>query len=330
VYLSGADRFTREVYCWNTTTGALVWKQSIPLAADAPPWPPRVTDTVGLAASTMAANGTAVFATFANGDLTALSHDGKILWSRRGGELRLNYGYASSPAVTDSAVIVQVDQEAKGTLAALRASDGAVLWETPREVSSSWASPTLAQEGGRLMIVAQGTPILAAYDAAKGKELWQTPGMMGENAPSPACASGRVFASNQLLSMSAVDAKTGKVLWETYDGFPDVASPVASADLVLMAASYGVVTCLDAAGGTRLWSEEIATTFYASPLVAAGRFYLLDRSGVMRIFAAARTKKLIGSPAIGEPTEATPAFHDGAIYIRGSAHLFRIGGSGGK
>ena len=329
VYLSGADQSSREVYCWNTATGVLAWKQSIPLAPGAPAWPPRVDKTAGYAASTMAANGKAVFAMFANGDLTALSHDGRILWARAGGELRMNYGYAASPAVTGDAVIAQIDQEEKGTLLALRAEDGSVLWETPRTVSSSWASPTVVQEGGRWMVLAQGTPILAAYDAQKGKAIWQTPGMMGENAPSPAAAAGRVFAANQLLSMSAVDAKTGKVLWETYDGFPDVASPLATGDVVLMAASYGLVTCLDAASGNVLWKEELGTGFYASPLVAAGRFYLVDRSGVMRIFAAERTKKLVGSPALGEPVDATPAFHDGAIYIRGSAHLFRIGGGAG-
>jgi outer membrane protein assembly factor BamB len=313
VYLSGANEYSREVYCWNAATGALVWKQSIPLAPGAPAWPPKVEKTVGYAASTMAANASGVVVMFANGDLTAISHDGKILWSRHCGEPKLNYGYASSPAVASDAVIVQFDAEEGGTLLALRAADGAVLWETKREVQSSWASPAIVSNAGRWIILAQGRPFLAAYDAQKGTALWLTPGMMGENAPSPAYAGGRVIAGNQLLALSAVDAASGKVLWETFDDFPDVASPLAFGDMVLMAASYGVVTCLDAASGKVLWKEVFDDGFYASPVAAVGRFYLLDRSGVMRIMAAKRTEEMIRwerSRKCGSPVRCTvpPAY----------------------
>jgi outer membrane protein assembly factor BamB len=142
-------------------------------------------------------------------------------------------------------------------------------------------------------------------------------------------AGGRVFAGNQLLSLTAVDARSGKKLWETYDDLPDVASPLAAGELVVAAASYGVVTCLEAATGTVLWRQEFETGFYASPVLAGGRLYLLDRSGVMRILQASRQASLLASPAIGEPADATPAFQDGRIFIRGLRHLFCIGASGG-
>ncbi len=332
VYLSGADRSTREVWCWDAVTGALLWKQTIPPAAGAGAWPPKVDEKqVGFAASTVAANAAGVFVVYANGELTALSHDGSILWSRRFGEPALNYGYASSPAVTSDAVIVQWDAaEEGGKLLALRASDGAVLWETARKAAPSWASPVMAQDKGRWIIVAQGNPFVAAYDARKGTELWSAPGQMGENAPSPACAEGRVLVSNQLLALSAVDVSSGKVLWEAYEDFPDVASPLAFADMVLMAASYGVISCLDASRGDLLWKAEFPTGFYASPVFAGGRLYLLDRDGVMRVFAAQRTKELVGSSPLGEPAEATPAFVGSSIFIRGTGHLFCIGGARGS
>jgi outer membrane protein assembly factor BamB len=174
-----------------------------------------------------------------------------------------------------------------------------------------------------------GNPFLTAYDPNNGRELWKLEGMMGENAPSPAYADGRVFAGNQLLSLTAVDARSGKKLWETYDDLPDVASPLAAGGLVVMAASFGVVTGLDAADGTVLWKQEFDTGFYASPILAGGRIYLLDRKGVMRILAAERTAHLIGSPALGEAAEATPAFRGGDIFIRGVKHLFCIRGAGG-
>jgi outer membrane protein assembly factor BamB len=138
-----------------------------------------------------------------------------------------------------------------------------------------------------------------------------------------------VFAADQLLSLIAVDVRTRAKRWEMYDDLPDVASPLAAGELVVAAASYGVVTCLEAATGTVLWRQEFETGFYASPVLAGGRLYLLDRSGVMRILAADRGPQLLGSPAIGEPADATPAFRAGIIFIRGNRHLFCIEASGG-
>ena len=50
----------------------------------------------------------------------------------------------------------------------------------------------------------------------------------------------------------------------------------------------------------------------------------MDRSGVMRIYAASKSMNLIGSPTLGEAVEATPAFRDGAIFVRGVRNLFCI------
>ncbi len=271
----------------------------------------------------MAVNGKQAFAIFASADLAALDFDGKLLWTRSVGTPVLNYGYASSLALLGDGVAVQLDQEDNGRLVAFRA-DGSVRWDAPRSVLGSWASPVRIEVGGRPFVVVHGTPALTAYDADNGKQVWRLSGMMGENAPSPAFADGKLFVATQLLSLLAVDARSGKKLWEVYDDLPDVASPLASGGMLLMAASFGVVTCLDAKDGTALWRREFRTGFYASPILAGGRFYVTDRKGVTRIFAAERTEKLIGSPAIGEAVEATPAFQAGQIFIRTQSRLFCI------
>jgi outer membrane protein assembly factor BamB len=323
VFLTGADEAAREVFCWRAETGGLLWRTRVPPAAATAPSPANVAGGTGFAASTLAVNGARVFAIFATGDLAALDMDGKILWTRSVGTPSLNYGYASSLALLGDGVVVQFDQEENGNLTAF-AADGSVRWEVPRRVLGSWATPVVVDAGGRRAVVVHGTPMLAAYDPASGKELWHLSGMMGENAPSPAYSEGKLFAASQLLSLIAVDARSGKKLWEVYDDLPDVASPLATGGTVLMAASYGVVTCLNASDGAVLWRQEFPKGFYASPVMAGGRFYVLDRSGVMRIFAADRALRLIGSPALGEPAEATPAFRGGEIFIRGERRLYCI------
>jgi hypothetical protein len=116
---------------------------------------------------------------------------------------------------------------------------------------------------------------------------------------------------------------------------------VAFASIVVMAASYGLITALDAAtldkdGFPMVLAQHefkaqkgVRTGFWASPLLAGGRIFALDESGVTRIFAADRSFKLLASPAIGEPAFATPAFKGGDIFIRGERHLYCIRRSGG-
>jgi len=100
----------------------------------------KVTEDTGYAASTMATNGSAVFAVFATGDVASLDLDGNILWVRSLGAPTHIYGYASSPACVADLLIVQFDQEENGRLIAYEAATGKIRWESPRRVQPSWAS----------------------------------------------------------------------------------------------------------------------------------------------------------------------------------------------
>ena len=329
VFLSGADASSREVFCWDAATGALRWRTSVPTGSGVAAEEMRVSDDTGWAASTMAVDGRAAYALFAAGDLVALDFEGAILWNRNLGVPELNYGTGSSLALLGDLILVQRDQLEGGKLIAIDTATGKDGWVIERKVTSSWSSPLVADTEAGSRVFLNGTPSLAAYDPVRRRQLWTLDGMMGENAPSPAYADGRVFAANQLLSMVAADAKTGKKLWEVYDSLPDVASPLAGDGFVVMAASFGPITALDAATGDVLAQHQFKTGFWASPILAGGRVYALDTSGVMRIFRADRTLELLASPALGEPAVATPAFRSGDIFIRGERHLFCIRRSGG-
>ena len=80
------------------------------------------------------------------------------------------------------------------------------------------------------------------------------------------------------------------------------------------------------ADGKQLWYKEFEDGFYASPVAAEGRIYIVDRKkGVFRVYAAAREARELSVNPMGEAVSATPAFADGQIFVRGHDHLWCIG-----
>ena len=65
--------------------------------------------------------------------------------------------------------------------------------------------------------------------------------------------------------------------------------------------------------------------FYASPIIAGDKVYMLDRSGIMHIVSAGPAFKLIAESPLGERADCTPAFSEKKIYIRGKKNLYCIG-----
>jgi len=104
-----------------------------------------------------------------------------------------------------------------------------------------------------------------------------------------------------------------------------VASPVATEQYVYVATSFGAVACYDAKTGKVVWEHYFDYGFYSSPIIAEGRVYLMDLSGVMKIFKPTGTLELIASSPLGEKAVSTPAFAHGKIFIRGSQHIYCIG-----
>ena len=150
--------------------------------------------------------------------------------------------------------------------------------------------------------------------------------MMGEIAPSPAYADGMVFAVNDYARLVGIKiGDTPEIVWEYIDDLSEVSSPLATKDYLIMAASYGAVSCFENRTGERLWIEDFSEGFYSSPILVGENVYLMDMSGAMLVFKADRTYQLISRNELGEFAMTIPAFKNDRIYIRGEEHLFCIG-----
>lgn len=320
VFLTGADKSDREIYCFDAADGRMLWRQS----AQQPAKLPKVTEEIGHAASTGATDGKLFFAIFSTGDLLAVDMKGAIVWTRSLGTPKSNYGYASSLIVYKH-LFVQIDDSNGANLYAVDPATGNTVWQKKRTVRESWASPMIVVSGDREMVVLAENPTATAYDVNTGAVIFSTECLAGEVAPSPAYAGGTVIVANERAKLSALSVVTGTVVWSGEDDLPDVASPLATEDFVFTANSSGMMNCYDIRTGRKLWSHEFDESFYPSPVFAAGRIYTMDNAGTMHVFQASKTFVPLANAKLGEESVATPAFTYDKMFIRGKQNLYCIG-----
>jgi outer membrane protein assembly factor BamB len=143
--------------------------------------------------------------------------------------------------------------------------------------------------------------------------------------PSVAFAGGMVFAVNEYSKLAAIrPGEPRQVAWESTDYLSDIPSPVANEKYLFLPTSYGTFVCYEANTGRQLWVKELERPTYASPMLADGNIYQLDKSGIMHIFTADSLGTPVAESPLGEGSVCTPAFSARRIYIRGEKHLFCI------
>lgn len=327
LFVTGADAQSRVVYCYDKTTGKLLWEAAADNIEGSPAKMPKVTADTGLAAPTMATDGRAVFAIFATGDVLALDMNGKRLWARNLGVPDNHYGHGSSLIVYKDKLLIQYDTNKSGKLLALDTQTGTTVWETARNSKISWSSPILVNTGSRTEVILTTNPNVNGYDPQTGKELWNIACLSGEVGPSAGYADGMVFAANEYAKLVGIKIGGGtpEVVWEADEFLPEVSSPMAVNGLLFIATTYGVFACYDAKTGTKNWSQEYGDAFYSSPVYADGKVYITDMTGKTHIVKATKDYQLIGTPELGEKAVCSPVFQDGRVYLRGMNNLYCLG-----
>ena len=337
VFFSGATSHRREVYCVDAASGKLVWRKEVSGKSSHAQQPIKVGKETGFAAPTMATDGRFVYAIFATGDLAAFDFAGNQIWGRSLGVPKNHYGHASSLAIYEGRVIVQLDQgkadDDRSKLLALDGPTGRTVWQVTRPVAASWSSPIVVRHQSRPLIITCSDPWVIAYAPQSGTEIWRADCLApAEIGPSPVYSEGTVFATNDFAALSAIradgtgDVSDSHIAWSADVGLPDICSPVATERFVLLLTSYGRLTCFDKIqGGDPLWEEEFETDFASSPSLVGNRIYLFSEKGKVWIVEPTRKEcRRIAEADLGEECVTSPAFQDGRIYIRGKKHLFCI------
>ena len=338
VFISGGTAAKREVFCYNVSSGALLWQRAVEQVPGSPSKVPEVPEDTTYAASTMATDGRRVYAIFANGDLGALNFDGSVAWTKYLGPLKNPYGYAASLAVWGTNLFVQLDAgdtpEEGSKLISLQGANGRVLWERSRPVSASWATPIVVEAAGRTQIITLSKPFVIAYAPADGTELWRADLLANEVVPSPVFAGGLVVLINpadKLLALrpdGAGDVTKTCVAWTNEENVPDIPSPAGGGDLVFTVTSMGMVKCFEARDGKKNWETNFDTEVKASPGIAGDRLVVLSVNGLLVLLRAGRELEEIGRSQLADKFIASPAFAGGRIFLRGATNLYCLGPEG--
>lgn len=336
VFISGGDARRREVFCYSTTDGKLLWQRAVENVPGSPVPPPDVPELAGAAAPTMACDGRRVFVIFSNGDLAALTLEGAPVWSKHLGVPKNTYGYTASLAVWPGRLIVQWEQEegAPGgsKLLAFDCATGRLLWQRNKPTHDSWASPIIIEAAGKPQVITLALPFVMSHSLMDGNELWRAELLEGEVTPSPIFAGGLVMAVSPAHGLYALrpdgagDVKSSHLVWESTESPPDVTSPVSNGEYVFTVTSAGLLVCLDAKDGKKLWEKDFSVEVQASPAMAGNILFLLSTAGDAVWIDAGRAFVERDRTKLDDRFDASPALVNGRVYLRGATNLWCLTG----
>ncbi len=336
VFLPTADdqAQTQSLLCFDRASGNLLWNTEIHRGGFT-----HKNIKNSHASSSAACDGERVYVPFVTRGglwLTATGLDGDILWQKLVMAFDSEHGYASSPAIYNSLVIVAGDNLGPSFLTALDGASGDIVWQVPRGQGGSYGTPILASLAGRTQLVLSGQNSVTSYDPKNGIELWSCRGPADSTIGTIASAQDFVFATAGAQPMFAGtmciradgsgDVSETHVVW-TSNAKANVPSPLVVNNRLVVVQDNGFVTCLSRENGEKLWKERLGGKFSASPVLAGDFVYLPNESGKMFVFKAGDDFELVAENDLGDGGFASPVICGGRLYLRTEHFLYCIGGS---
>jgi outer membrane protein assembly factor BamB len=123
------------------------------------------------------------------------------------------------------------------------------------------------------------------------------------------------------------DVTKTHVLWEQNKQLPYVPSPLYYKGLLYMVKNGGFLSALDPKTGHVLKYDRIPgpSNYYASPVGADGKVYLLGQGGELTVVSAEAQWRVLHRVRFESDVFATPALADGKIYLRTAEYLYCFG-----
>lgn len=320
VLLATADDQSQQqmVMAFNRADGTVRW-ESVVHEGGFPS--PRELHKKGTNANgTVLCDGERIYAVFFNSGkiiATALDLDGKQLWQQELGAFNSKFGYAPSPLLYKSFVIIAADNRGGGYIAALDRKSGKIAWRVARPAISTYSSPVVANVGGREQLLISGCDQVASYDPSTGKPLWSTPCLAEATCGTIVTTKDRIFASGGYPKRETVCLSAdGKLLWSDKTKIYEP-SMLVDGDQLYGISDDGIAYCWSTETGDVLWKNRLRGSFSASPILCNGLIYVSNLLGDTFVFEAnADGFKEVAVNKLGDDCYASPAISDGQLFLR--------------
>ena len=320
IYLATADRVkqTQSVLCLDRKTGKLVWQAEVHGSKAEP----GKHSNSSAASSTVACDGERLFINFLNGGAvhtTALALDGKVLWQRKICDFLTHQGFASSPYLHESLVLVSADHKGGGVIAGLDRKTGRTVWTELRPKHHNYTSPAIVQAGGRAQMVMAGCNLITSLDPSTGSKLWELNGSTEECVGSVVTDGERIFASGgypKNHTVAILADGSGKIAWQNAARVY-VPSMIVRDGHLFAVMDAGLAVCWKSDTGEELWKERLGGDFFASPVMVGDRIYASNVAGKTFVFIATPKKfQLLATNQLGDEAYASPVICNSRIYLR--------------
>ncbi|CAN5880342.1 PQQ-binding-like beta-propeller repeat protein [soil metagenome] len=120
------------------------------------------------------------------------------------------------------------------------------------------------------------------------------------------------------------DATATHVVWTFARSVPNKPSILLIDDLLYMINDVGIASAVEAKTGELVWQSRVGGTFSASPIAVNGRIYLFDEDGKTTVIEAGREFKALAENTLDNGFMASPAVGGNALYVRTRTDVYRI------
>jgi outer membrane protein assembly factor BamB len=332
---TAANRSLRFVIeALNRADGRRLWAHALDAEGELPP----VHDKHNLASASPVTDGQLVFAVFGSGQVAAVDVNGKPVWTRHLGKeyspWNINWGNGSSPILYRNSLIIVCYHGPASYVIALDTRTGKQLWKTDKARGVlSYSTPLVVPGPQGDELVVNSSLGIEAFDPATGRELWHFNEPSQFPIPVAMHHDGVIYLSRGYRSGPYAALRPGgrgdisksHVVWHVPTGAPYISSLVHYNGLIYMAGDVGVVTCVDAKTGERVWRERLGGVYTASPVAADGKVYLLSESGETIVLRAGRKPDVLARNTINGRLLASPAISGGRLFIRTDDQVVAVG-----
>lgn len=339
LFVTSENRDTKTValLCLDAKSGKTLWSR--PLAVG----DYHLHRFNNTAAASPAVNDSTVVISWFNGTdnkamLSAFDHSGTKLWDYEIGKVKTQHGFSLQPVIHQEQIVLAHIHMDDGFIATISAKSGKVTWKTRLQGSgekTSYITPLVYKTStGFEVVFASQAHGVVALDFTSGKEKWSLPGTMkqrtivspinvlaGSTSKEPliavGCKNGVYFA----VSPPSKKRTSAEIAWHMKGKTPYVPTPVSNGKTVFALSDGGVLTALEARSGRIVWTQTLKANFYASPIIADGKFIALSREGLLITANVSDgydelSRSSLSPGPESEWSDATPAIANGRIYLR--------------